>query len=201
MIDIAQQDKRMALVRRIAIGLAKANNDPILADTKILTRSTFQGNPATEQELDASNPAAVGGDGARFFPHVRRDGRGQLLIRWVNGKEETLKFWIPDAYLDDNTDTRVLATPTRPINKDLTSSLAATSTHKNKRILVRTRKVTRWCQYSGFACMFVMAGLSQANKISIANNDFNQLLLMFVFVIGVGGLFASRLIDWLNGHN
>jgi hypothetical protein len=200
MIDTAQQEERMALVRRIAIGLAKANDDPILADTKILSRSTFHGNPATEQELDASNPAAVGGEGERFFPHVRRDGRGQLLVRWVNGKEETLKFWIPDAYLNDNTDTRITATPPPPINKELTSSSAATTTRKNKPMLARTRKVTQWCQYSGLAGFLIIVGLFQANKISMANNDINQLLLVFVFVVGIGGLFASNFIDWLNGH-
>lgn len=111
MIDNADKEKRMALVRRIAIGLADESDDPILADTSILTRTTYQGNPQTEEELDSSNPVAVRSDGARFYPHVRMDGRGQLLVKWPNGLEETMKFWIPDAYLDGDSDTQVADQP------------------------------------------------------------------------------------------
>lgn len=103
MIDINEKEKRMELVRRIAIGLAEENNDPILADTKILSNITFHGKPSTEKELDACNPVAIRGDGARIFTHVRMDGRGQILIKWPNGEEQTMKFWIPNSYLNDNT--------------------------------------------------------------------------------------------------
>jgi hypothetical protein len=100
MIDDIDKENRMVLVRRIAIGLAKQSDDPILADTNILSRRTFQGKPKTEQELDSRKPVAVCSNGGRYFTHVRMDGRGQILVVWPSGFEETIKFWIPEAYLN-----------------------------------------------------------------------------------------------------
>lgn len=101
MIDDAERVKRLAVVRRIAVGMAERNNDPILAKTKILSESTFQGSPKSGEELDAKNPVATQSDGGRYFSHVRMDGRGQLNIIWPSGNEKTFKFLIPEEYLSN----------------------------------------------------------------------------------------------------
>lgn len=99
MIDEAERKKRMVLVNRIAIGMAEMNHDPILTRTNILTESTFQGNPRSEEELDSQKPVARTTGGGRYFTYVRMDGRGQIDIIWPSGIEKTIKFWIPEEYL------------------------------------------------------------------------------------------------------
>jgi hypothetical protein len=101
MNDDPERQKRLEIVRRIAIGMAEKNSDPILNDVQILTASTFEGNPKSEEELDSRNPVATQTDGGRYFTHVRMDGRGQLNIIWPTGVEKTLKFWIPEKYLSE----------------------------------------------------------------------------------------------------
>lgn len=103
MNDAIETEKRLQIVRRIAIGMAQRNNDPILADVHILTASTYEGKPKSEEELDRRNPVATQTDGGRYFTHVRMDGRGQLNIIWPTGVEKTLKFWIPEKYLTEET--------------------------------------------------------------------------------------------------
>ncbi len=99
MIDDEDRARRMAVVRRIAIGMAEQNGDPILAKTNILIASTYPGKPTSEEALDARHPVAMQSDGGRYFPYVRNDGRGQINIIWPDGTDKTIKFWIPDEYL------------------------------------------------------------------------------------------------------
>lgn len=101
MSEADEKKKRLELVKRIAIGMAERNGDPILSKTQILTESTFEGKPKSADELDRQNPVATQEDGGRYFPHVRMDGRGQLNIIWPSGIEKTIKFWIPEEYLED----------------------------------------------------------------------------------------------------
>lgn len=109
MIDDRDRAKRMEIVERIAVGMAERNNDPILAKTKIISESSFQGNPKSEEELDSQKPIATQADGGRYFTHVRMDGRGQIDIVWPSGIEKVFKFWIPEEYLTASRDDKALA--------------------------------------------------------------------------------------------
>lgn len=99
MIDDEDRARRMAVVRRIAIGMAEQNGDPILARTNILIASSYPGKPTSEEALDARHPVAMQSDGGRYFPYVRTDGRGQINIIWPDGTDKTIKFRIPEEYL------------------------------------------------------------------------------------------------------
>lgn len=101
---------RLAVVRRIAVAMADRSDDPVLAKTQILTKSSFVGNPKTIEELDGRNPVATQSDGGRYYPHVRMDGRGQIDIVWPSGVEMTYKFFIPEDYLKSE----ATASPIKP---------------------------------------------------------------------------------------
>lgn len=90
--------KRTAAVRRMAVTMAATDG---LISAKILSQSEFQGNPISEEALDAKNPVGKQSDGGRYFIYVRQDGRGQIMIHWPNGIQKTIKFLIPDHMLKD----------------------------------------------------------------------------------------------------
>lgn len=62
-------------------------------------------SPKTAAELDAAGPAAIDGAGGRYFPYARRNGKGQIDIRFTSGEEISLKFWIAEEYLPARTPT------------------------------------------------------------------------------------------------
>lgn len=85
----------IAVVERIAVGMASGNGDPILGDTRIISES----NGPASVRLEGDAPVAVDREGNEYFTHVRADGRGQIEIQSPHGTMTVLKFWPPESYL------------------------------------------------------------------------------------------------------
>jgi hypothetical protein len=91
----------LPLVQRIAKAMATSNGDPILSDTQIISETT--GPTLSQGEAGKSPRSAVSVDskGNRYFSHVRTDGKAQIDIESPHGITTTLKFWPPEAYLNE----------------------------------------------------------------------------------------------------
>jgi hypothetical protein len=92
---------RLALVDRIAVGMATKNGDPILAEAQIIAESTGPTFGWASAELEHRTPVAIDEEGKEYFTHVRDDGRSQIEIESPFGTTTTIKFWLPDGYLPE----------------------------------------------------------------------------------------------------